>query len=192
MAYTAKDPPTALYVPNRNKKLEVGRKRRRKSQSEDPHSARGVGKDIIYHILLHITLCHKNFSQLLTVIICPPFDYSAVQTASILRTGETPSQSIDTVQYSTVQYSTVQYSTVQYSTVQYSTVQYSTVQYSTVQYSTVQYSTVQYSTVQYGTVQYSTVQYNIIQYCTVQTVSILTQQSIDPCSILSNHLYFIC
>ena len=39
-------PPTAFSVPNRNKKLEVPRKRRRrKSQSVDPCSARGMGKN---------------------------------------------------------------------------------------------------------------------------------------------------
>ena len=40
---TAKDPrpPTAFSVPNR--KLEVGRRRRRKSQSDDPRYCKGRG-----------------------------------------------------------------------------------------------------------------------------------------------------
>ena len=52
MAYTAKDqrPPTAFSVPKRNKKLEVGRKRRRrrKSPSVDPCYHKGMGKKHYY------------------------------------------------------------------------------------------------------------------------------------------------
>ena len=50
MAYTAKDPrpalPTAFTVPKRNKKLEVGRRRRRREKvSLKTHTtARGMGK----------------------------------------------------------------------------------------------------------------------------------------------------
>ena len=47
MAYTAKDPrpPTAFSVPKRNKKLVVWRRgrRRKNSQSEDPHYCKGRG-----------------------------------------------------------------------------------------------------------------------------------------------------
>ena len=58
MAYTAKDPhpPTAFSVPNRNKKFEVGRRRREEEEGEGEKfslkthaTTRGVGKNNIFH-----------------------------------------------------------------------------------------------------------------------------------------------